>query len=133
MDHLIGITLELFGTILRQLGNGGLRRVPIPRSFLMEVVCCPGQSPQSIAKNRRRLARHDTAEFYASIFQTSMSSLRKRSRTEVNSTRNAPACCKLAKVRNLAVQPKWQRTRAVDILLDYRDPVIRKISRQFKL
>jgi hypothetical protein len=52
--------------ILRHLGDGWLRRVPVPSAIVVEISCSSGQAAQSVAEDRRRGAlaatsglRHD--------------------------------------------------------------------------
>ena len=42
LSNLVRFTRELFGAIFRDLGNGGLSRIPIARTILVEL--CRGRS-----------------------------------------------------------------------------------------
>ena len=72
LHHLVRIALELLGAVLRQLGDRGLRRVPVARAILIEVGRRAGEPPQRIAEDRRRLARHHAAELHPPILEAAM-------------------------------------------------------------
>ena len=72
VHHLVGIAFQLLGAVLRQLGDRGLRRIPVARAVLIEVGGRSGQPPQGIAEDRRRLARHHAAELDPPIFKPAM-------------------------------------------------------------
>ena len=133
MHHLVGIALQLLGAVLRQLGDRGLRRVPVARAVLIEVRRRRGQPPQGIAEDRRRLARHHAAELDPPILKAAMGGRRRGRRAQVDRPRHAPARRELAQVGDFAVHPQRQRVRAVHVLLDHRHPVVREVARQLEL
>ena len=72
LHHLVGVALELLGAVLGQLGDRGLRRVPVARAVLVEVGRRAGQPAQRIAEDRRRLARHHAAELHPPVLEAAM-------------------------------------------------------------
>ena len=45
LHNLVGVALQLLGTILREFRDGWLYGVPVTRTILLEVRCRPGQPP----------------------------------------------------------------------------------------
>src|ERR1700720_1932328 len=84
MHYFVRIAFELLGSILRKLGDSGLRRIPIARAILVKIRGGASQPPQRVTKNCRRLARHYASEFYASILNASMSGRGRRCRTKID-------------------------------------------------
>ena len=133
LHHLVGIALQLLGAVFRQLGDRGLRRVPVARAVLIEVGRRPGQTSQGIAEDRRRLARQHAAELDPPVLEAEMRRRRGGRRAQVDRPRHAPARRELAQVGDLAVQPEGERAGAVDVLLDHRHPVVREVAGQLEL
>ncbi len=133
VPYLVGVAFQLLGTVFRQLGDRGLRRIPVARAVLIEVRRRRGQPPQGIAEDRRRLARHHAAELDPPILEPAMSCRRGRRRAQVDRPRDAPACRELAQVGHLAVHPQRERVGAVHVLFDHRHPVVREVARQLEL
>ena len=57
LHDLVRIAFKLFRAVLGELGDRGLRRIPIARAVLIEVGGGASEPPQRIAKDRRRLRR----------------------------------------------------------------------------
>jgi len=47
-DNGIGIPFQLFGTILGELRDGGLGRIPVTGAVLVQIRCGAGKTPQGI-------------------------------------------------------------------------------------
>ena len=105
VHHLVRVAFELLGAILGELGDRGLRGVPVAWPVLVEVGSRCRQSSQRIAEYGGRLARHHAAEFDTSILEATVRSGRGGSRAEVNGARHAPTGSEFAEVRHIAVEP----------------------------
>jgi hypothetical protein len=45
VHYLVGITLQLFGAIIRELCHGRLRRIPVAWPVLIEIGGCSSEPP----------------------------------------------------------------------------------------
>ena len=128
--HFVLITFELRGAVLRQFGHRGLRRIPYPRTVLVQVGGVFREMAKCVAEHGRRFSGHHTTEFYVSIFQASLRRMRGRGRSQEDRPGNPPRGVQFAKVRYIRVDFEGQRIRPVYILLNDRDPVVRQIAGQ---
>ena len=133
LHDLVGVALQLLGAVLRELGDGRLRGVPVTGTVLVEVGRRAGKSPQCIAEHGRRLPRHDAAELDAAILDPAVSGVRRGRGPEVDRSRHPSGSGELAEVRDLAVEPQRQRAGPVHVLLEDRHPVVGEISGQLEL
>src|SRR6266508_601827 len=100
----IGIAFQLLGTVLCNFGDGGLRRVPVPRGVLIEVCRGGAQTPERVPENRGRLSGHHASEFDLPVFAASICGTRGRCGAQIDGSGNSPASGELAKIRDLAVE-----------------------------
>ena len=100
LHHLVGVALQLLGAVLGQLGDRGLRRIPVARAILVEIGGRARQPPQGIAKDRRRLAGHHAAELHPPVLDAPVGGRGRGRRTQVDGARHAPAGRELAEVRH---------------------------------
>ena len=133
LRHLVGVALQQLGAVLGQLGDGRLGRVPVPRAILIEVGRRAGQPPQRIAEHGRRLARHHAPKLHTAVLEPLMRSLGRGCGAEIDGPRDTSGSGELAEVRNVSVDPQRQRASTVNVLLDYRHPVVGQVSGQLEL
>jgi hypothetical protein len=109
LRHLVGVALELLGTILGELRDRRLRRVPEARTILIEVRRRRREPPQRVAEHGRRLSRHHATELHAAILETAVRRRRRGRRAEVDRARDASRRVQLAEVRLVGVDLERQR------------------------
>ena len=133
VHNFVRVSLQLFGAVFGEFRDSRLRRIPVARTVLIEVGRGCRKSSQGIAEHCRGFTRHHTAEFDASVLDAPIGGARRGRGAQVDGSRHAPAGGELAKVRHLAIQPQRQGAGTVNVFLDDRHPIVRKVARQFEL
>ena len=104
--HLVGLPPQLLGAVFGELGDGGLRRIPHPRTVLVQIGRRRRQPAQRVAENGWRLTRHHAAELDTGIIDTPVGRSGGRRGADINRTRHAPCRREFAEVRRLGVDPE---------------------------
>src|SRR5204862_4828216 len=78
VDDFLRLTLQLFGAVFRQLGDGGLGGVPIARAVLVEVGGGASEPSQGICEDLGGFAGHDAAELHAALLEAAVAGLGER-------------------------------------------------------
>ena len=133
LRHAIRIAAQLLGAVLGQLRDRRPGVVPVAGAVLVEVGGPGGQPPEGVPEDGGRFARQDAAELDAPVFDSALRGPGRRRRPEIDGAGDAPAGRALAQVGDLAVDPRRQGLRAVDVLLDDRHPVLRQVAGQLEL
>ena len=128
--HGVGVAGHLPGAVLGQLGDGGLRGVPLPRSVLVEVGGLRGQPAQGVAEDGRGLPGHDAAELDPAVVDSPVGRRGHRRRAEVHGPRHPARGRELAEVGRPPVDGHRQGGRAVHVLVDDRRPVVGQVAGQ---